>query len=111
MKLASDHHPGCFTYWMAGGGVTYGETHDHGVNVVDRFTCATSKQPPSFCLASTMSGLPLATRALFSAYRCPWEDSQRHPDLSRMAALTEREGLPADVLIPWRKLCSGKSSR
>ena len=33
-----DHHPGCFTYWMAGGGVkggmTYGETDDYSVNVV-----------------------------------------------------------------------------
>jgi uncharacterized protein (DUF1501 family) len=34
-----DHHPGCFTYWMAGGGVrggmTYGETDDYSVNVVE----------------------------------------------------------------------------
>ena len=33
-----DHHPRCFTYWMAGGGVkpgmTYGETDDMGYNVV-----------------------------------------------------------------------------
>lgn len=32
-----DHHPGCFTYWMAGAGVrpgmTYGETDDYSVNV------------------------------------------------------------------------------
>ena len=32
-----DHHPNCFTYWMAGGGVrggiTYGETDDYSVNV------------------------------------------------------------------------------
>ena len=35
-----DHHPGCFTYWMAGGGVrggmSYGETDDYSVNVVDK---------------------------------------------------------------------------
>ena len=34
-----DHHPNCFTYWMAGGGVkggmSYGETDDYSVNVVD----------------------------------------------------------------------------
>ena len=33
-----DHHPNCFTYWLAGGGVkggmTYGETDDYSVNVV-----------------------------------------------------------------------------
>ena len=35
-----DHHPNCFTYWMAGGGVkggiTYGETDDYSVNVADK---------------------------------------------------------------------------
>ena len=34
-----DHHPDCFTYWLAGGGVkggfTYGRTDDYGVNVVE----------------------------------------------------------------------------
>ena len=34
-----DHHPNCFTYWLAGGGVragmTYGETDDYSVNVVE----------------------------------------------------------------------------
>jgi hypothetical protein len=33
-----DHHPRCFTTWMAGGGVrpgvTYGETDDYSYNVV-----------------------------------------------------------------------------
>ncbi len=35
-----DHHPRCFTIWMAGGGVkpgiTYGETDDFGYNIVDK---------------------------------------------------------------------------
>ncbi len=35
-----DHHPNCFTYWMAGGGVkggmSYGETDDYSVNVADK---------------------------------------------------------------------------
>ena len=35
-----DHHPTCFTYWMAGGGVrggmTYGKTDDYSVNVIDK---------------------------------------------------------------------------
>jgi hypothetical protein len=34
-----DHHPRCFTLWMAGGGVkpglTYGATDDYGYNIVD----------------------------------------------------------------------------
>jgi uncharacterized protein (DUF1501 family) len=34
-----DHHPNCFTYWMAGGGIrggmTYGETDEYSVNVVE----------------------------------------------------------------------------
>ena len=34
-----DHHPNCFSYWMAGGGVrggmTYGETDDYSVNVTE----------------------------------------------------------------------------
>jgi hypothetical protein len=35
-----DHHPRCFTMWMAGGGIrpgiTYGETDDFSYNVVDK---------------------------------------------------------------------------
>ena len=34
-----DHHPNCFTYWLAGGGVkggfSYGETDDYSVNVAE----------------------------------------------------------------------------
>ncbi|MGB1927290.1 MAG: DUF1501 domain-containing protein, partial [Rubripirellula sp.] len=34
-----DHHPNCFTYWLAGGGVkggySYGSTDDYSVNVVE----------------------------------------------------------------------------
>ncbi|SPE55059.1 conserved exported hypothetical protein [Verrucomicrobia bacterium] len=34
-----DHHPRCFTVWMAGGGVkqglTYGQTDEYGYNIVD----------------------------------------------------------------------------
>jgi len=34
-----DHHPRCFTIWLAGGGIkpgmTYGETDDHSYNVVN----------------------------------------------------------------------------
>lgn len=34
-----DHHPRCFTIWMAGGGIkpgmTYGATDDYGYNIVD----------------------------------------------------------------------------
>lgn len=35
-----DHHPRCFTIWMAGGGVkpglTYGRTDDYGYNIADK---------------------------------------------------------------------------
>ena len=35
-----DHHPRCFSIWMAGGGIqggmTYGKTDDWGYNIVDR---------------------------------------------------------------------------
>ena len=38
MEFGRDHHPRCFTIWMAGGGVkpgtTYGETDDYGYNIV-----------------------------------------------------------------------------
>ncbi|OYP34737.1 DUF1501 domain-containing protein [Rhodopirellula sp. MGV] len=34
-----DHHPGCFTYWLAGGGIkrgySYGATDDYSVNVTE----------------------------------------------------------------------------
>ncbi|MDF1813746.1 MAG: DUF1501 domain-containing protein [Verrucomicrobiales bacterium] len=37
-KYGRDHHPRCFTVWMAGGGIkpgiTYGETDDYSYNVV-----------------------------------------------------------------------------
>jgi hypothetical protein len=36
-NFGRDHHPRCFSLWMAGGGVkpgiTYGETDDYGYNV------------------------------------------------------------------------------
>jgi hypothetical protein len=36
-EYGRDHHPRCFTIWMAGGGirpgVTYGETDDYGYNI------------------------------------------------------------------------------
>ena len=35
-QLRRDHHPNCFTYWLAGGGVkagfSYGKTDDYSVN-------------------------------------------------------------------------------
>jgi uncharacterized protein (DUF1501 family) len=39
-NFGRDHHPGCFTVWMAGGGVreglTYGQTDEFGYNVVEK---------------------------------------------------------------------------
>jgi uncharacterized protein (DUF1501 family) len=38
-NFGRDHHPNCFTYWLAGGGVraglTYGETDEYSVNIVE----------------------------------------------------------------------------
>jgi hypothetical protein len=38
-KYGRDHHPGCFSVWLAGGGIQggmdYGETDDYSVNVVN----------------------------------------------------------------------------
>ncbi len=44
-----DHHPRCFTVWMAGGGVkpgiTYGRTDDYGYNICDADGNVLSPQP------------------------------------------------------------------
>lgn len=44
-----DHHPRCFTMWMAGGGVkagiTYGQTDDYGYNIVDADGVTLRPQP------------------------------------------------------------------
>ena len=38
-NFGRDHHPGCFTVWMAGGGIrpgmSYGQTDEFGYNVVE----------------------------------------------------------------------------
>lgn len=44
-----DHHPRCFTTWMAGGGVkpgiTYGQTDEYGYNIADSDGVPLSPQP------------------------------------------------------------------
>jgi uncharacterized protein (DUF1501 family) len=39
-SFGRDHHPRCFSIWLAGagikGGLTYGETDDWGYNIIDR---------------------------------------------------------------------------
>ena len=44
-----DHHPRCFTVWMAGGGIkpgiTYGQTDDYGYNIVDAHGETLKPQP------------------------------------------------------------------
>ncbi len=44
-----DHHPRCFTVWMAGGGIkagiTYGQTDDYGYNIVDADGNTMNPQP------------------------------------------------------------------
>ena len=41
-NFGRDHHPRCFSLWMAGGGIkagtAWGETDDWGYNIVDRDT-------------------------------------------------------------------------
>ena len=44
-----DHHPRCFTTWMAGGGIkpgiTYGQTDDYGYNIADEYGNPLTPQP------------------------------------------------------------------
>ena len=44
-----DHHPRCFTVWMAGGGIrpgiTYGQTDDYGYNIADSDGVPLDPQP------------------------------------------------------------------
>ena len=44
-----DHHPRCFTTWMAGGGIkpgiTYGQTDDYGYNITDSDGVVLAPQP------------------------------------------------------------------
>jgi len=47
-----DHHPRCFTMWMAGGGVkpgiVYGNTDDFSYNIVDKDGQVLNPTPDSF---------------------------------------------------------------
>lgn len=47
-----DHHPRCFTIWMAGGGVkpgiVYGQTDDYSYNIVDKDGQIVNPTPDSF---------------------------------------------------------------
>lgn len=47
-----DHHPRCFTMWMAGGGVkpglVYGQTDDFGYNIVDKDGQVLNPTPDAF---------------------------------------------------------------
>jgi hypothetical protein len=49
VNYGRDHHPRCFTTWMAGGGVkpgiTYGRTDDYGYNIADSDGHPLSPQP------------------------------------------------------------------
>lgn len=47
-----DHHPRCYTMWMAGGGIkpgiTYGQTDDYGYNIVDASGRVLDPKPEKF---------------------------------------------------------------
>jgi uncharacterized protein (DUF1501 family) len=67
-----DHHPRCFTMWMAGGGsrpgTVYGETDEFSYNIVKTpYTSATSTRLCYTSWASTIRGSPSAIRASTSA--------------------------------------------
>ena len=66
-----DHHPRCFTMWMAGGGVkrgfSYGETDDYCYNVVPTPSTSTICKPPSCaCWASITCASLTNSRAAIS---------------------------------------------
>lgn len=52
-RYGRDHHPRCFTIWMAGGGVragtTYGRTDEYGYNIADADGNALSPDKSRFC--------------------------------------------------------------
>jgi len=83
-----DHHPRCFTVWLAGGGIkpgfTYGRTDDYGYNIADDkgkpnlthqrriherrpSTSTTCKPQSSTCLVSTTRSSPTNTKAATTA--------------------------------------------
>ena len=68
-----DHHPNCFTYWLAGGGVHVAESPMERptttASTLPRtpFTSTTCRLPSSINSASTTNASPIATKAATSA--------------------------------------------
>ena len=86
-----DHHPRCFTVWMAGGGVkpgiTYGQTDDYGYNIVDA-----GRQPHAPPTAARTSGLP--------AHHAHPRPQRHHPPPPRHRPQTPHLPLPGPRLPP-----------
>ena len=66
--LGRDHHPHCFTIWMAGGGIkagyVHGSTDDLGYHIAeDKVTSTTCRPRSCTCSASTRTSSPTPTRA------------------------------------------------
>ena len=63
-----DHHPRCFTVWMAGGGIrpgiTYGRTDDYGYNIADADGNPLNPQPSKDRWTPGAKGLPSASAML-----------------------------------------------
>ena len=87
-----DHHPRCFTVWMAGGGVkagiTHGETDDFSYNVVrDPVHIRDLNATILHCVGSITSGSPTASRASTSgspaSCRRGWSKRSWHSDALR----------------------------
>ncbi len=66
--LGRDHHPHCFTIWMAGGGIkpgiTVGATDELGYHIIETRSASTTSRPrSSTCSASMPGSSPMPTRA------------------------------------------------
>ena len=111
-----DHHPRCFTVWMAGGGVkagiTYGQTDDYGYNIAEADGTPMKPQPtkadwtpghdaysrPECNDPAPAGNRPQAVdlslpRSRLSPDRRPWP---RHPRLDRMTALPRTDAAAFD---------------
>ena len=96
-----DHHPRCFTVWMAGGGikpgVTYGATDDLGYNVVENPVSVhdLAGHDPSANWASITKSSPSSIKAAIIGSRM-WKEKSSQPFWLNRLAIT----FPQSPVLP-----------